>query len=133
MKSRNFSCKRSAILNKIKSTKCHPSAEWVFSQLKSDYPRLSLGTVYRNISDFKKDGLIISIGVVDGKERFDGNTSPHTHFICSSCGSVIDIDIPLQGEEYLQNAAQIHGVQVDSYDLVLHGKCPKCLDISAAI
>ena len=52
MKSRNYSKKREAILEKIRSTTSHPTAEWVYRELKEEHPDLSLGTVYRNIGLF---------------------------------------------------------------------------------
>lgn len=92
MTARKHSKKRDAILECVRSAKTHPSAEWVYSQLKPKIPDLSLGTVYRNLALFKQEGIIGSMGVVDGMERFEGNTLPHTHFICSHCSAVIDVD-----------------------------------------
>ena len=63
--------KREAILNCLRSTTCHPSAEWVHAQLKAEYPDISLGTVYRNLALFKEQGLIISVGTVNGVVSVD--------------------------------------------------------------
>lgn len=68
-KRQNYSRKREAILSAICSTDIHPTADWIYQKLKPIYPDLSLGTVYRNIARFKEDGLIISVGVVEGQER----------------------------------------------------------------
>ncbi len=87
--------KREAILECVRSTDTHPSAEWVYERLKSQIPDLSLATVYRNLAVFKNEGIIDSLGTVDGTERFEGNTVPHTHFICRECNSVIDVDVDL--------------------------------------
>lgn len=81
---RKRSRKRDAILACVRATTCHPSAEWVYQRLKPTIPDLSLGTVYRNLSMFKDEGLVISVGTVGGLERFDGNTKPHTHFVCTA-------------------------------------------------
>ena len=83
--------KRSAILSYLRQTDLHPSAEMVFNQLKPQYPDLSLGTVYRNLAMFKEQGQIMSVGTVNGVERFDGNTKPHVHFICTGCSGVSDL------------------------------------------
>lgn len=91
MANHRYSMKREAILNCVQSTTVHPTAEWVYEQLKGEFPKLSLGTVYRNLTAFKQEGIIGSVGVVDGMERFEGNVKPHAHFICTKCGSVIDI------------------------------------------
>ena len=63
---RKYSRKREAILETIRSTKCHPTAQWVYEQLKPRIPDLSLGTVYRNISLFRQEGKLVSVGVVNG-------------------------------------------------------------------
>lgn len=126
-KKHNFSRKREAILKAVRSTTCHPTAEWVYQTLKPDYPDLSLGTVYRNLAQFKDDGTIISVGTVEGQERYDGNTKPHTHFVCSSCGAVLDIPGDFISEEQVEEAAEKLNLQVDSSDVLLHGICDKCL------
>lgn len=90
-----YSRKREAILNAIQSTDCHPSAEWVYQTLKPTHPDLSLGTVYRNLVLFQQQGLIQSIGVVKGQERFDGCIAPHSHLICTCCGAVMDLPHPM--------------------------------------
>ena len=56
---RKHSRKRDAILACLRSTTCHPTAEWVYQQLKPAIPDLSLGTVYRNLSMFKDEGLVL--------------------------------------------------------------------------
>ena len=92
MAAHKHSKKRDAILECVRSTPTHPTAEWVYAQLKPQIPDLSLGTVYRNLSMFKQEGLIGTMGVVDGMERFERNTEPHTHFICQECSAVIDVE-----------------------------------------
>jgi Fur family peroxide stress response transcriptional regulator len=89
---RKHSAKRDEILRVIRSTSSHPSARWVYEQLQPVFPRLSLGTVYRNIKTFREEGELAFVGVVQGEERFDGRVQPHPHFICSHCGKIIDID-----------------------------------------
>ena len=83
--------KRDAILNCVRCTTTHPSAEWVFEHVRQEVPDISLATVYRNLSLFKDQGLITSLGTVKGVERFDGNTDPHVHFICTGCGCIVDL------------------------------------------
>jgi Fur family peroxide stress response transcriptional regulator len=124
---RNFSRKREAILNTVRSTTCHPTAEWVYRTLKPEYPDLSLGTVYRNLAQFKEEGTVISVGIVNGQERFDGNTVPHTHFVCSRCGAVLDVPGSFLDEVQIAETARAFHLQVDSSEVVLHGICAECL------
>ena len=77
MNTTRHSPKREAILECLRSTTCHPSAEWVYAQLKPRIPDLSLATVYRNLARFRAEGTVQVIGCVDGEERYDGNTALH--------------------------------------------------------
>ena len=107
---RKHSRKRDAILQCLRNTTCHPTAEWVYNRLKLEIPDLSLGTVYRNLAAFKQDGVIDSVGTVGGLERFDARTDPHCHFICSRCGNVIDVDgLDLPGARLEQTRLNFYG------------------------
>jgi Fur family peroxide stress response transcriptional regulator len=90
---RKHSAKRDAILEVLRETTVHPGAQWVYDRLKPAIPDLSLGTVYRNLNLFRQEGLALSLGVVNGEERFDGITEPHPHLICGACGAVEDIPV----------------------------------------
>ena len=125
-RTRKHSRKRDAILDCIRGTKCHPSAEWVYQQLKPEIPDLSLGTVYRNIAMFKEEGTIQSIGVVNGLERYDFVTAPHTHFICTTCGEVLDLDSVELPTEILTSAEAAIGGSINTYHLQFSGKCAAC-------
>ncbi|MBO5891806.1 MAG: transcriptional repressor [Oscillospiraceae bacterium] len=119
--------KRDAILTCIKDTDVHPSADWVFSQLKPQIPDLSIGTVYRNLALFKEQGDIISLGTVQGVERFDGNTEPHVHFICTGCGRVDDLPEMEVPKAFCSEAASQTGGQVECCQLTFTGRCSQCL------
>jgi len=128
MGSRKFSRKREAVLTSLKSTKSHPTAEWIYHELKSDYPEISLATVYRNLKVLQDSGEIISLGSIGGQERFDGQTMRHDHFICEPCGAVIDVPAPTSGElhlQYTQLAPEI-GAVVSSHHVSYYGECKKC-------
>lgn len=126
-KTTRYSKKREAILEAIRSTDIHPSADWVYQTLKPTYPDLSLGTVYRNLAKFKEEGVIHSVGIVNGQERFDGVVSPHTHLVCRSCGGVLDLsDVKPEEILDLNQIARQHGVRIDRQELVFYGECPKC-------
>jgi len=118
--------KRDAILSCLRQTTEHPSADWVYAKLKPEIPDLSLGTVYRNLALFKEQGLITSPGTVKGVERFDGNTAPHVHYICSGCGRVLDLAELQVPEELNASAAVASGGRVDSCQLTFSGICKNC-------
>ena len=122
---RNFSSKRNAIYNTILSTTTHPSARWIYEQLKPDYPDLSLGTVYRNISLFKNEGKVSVVCNVNGEERIDGNTEPHPHFVCNKCNAVIDVE-DNQNADDLESQLAEEGFKVENRFVIYYGICPKC-------
>lgn len=124
---KRYSKKREAILEVIRGTCVHPSADWVYQQLKPDYPDLSLGTVYRNLAAFRQEGIITSVGVVKGQERFDAVTQPHSHFVCTECGGVEDLCQLEQPSELIHMAGEMYGLRVDRYQLTLEGVCKDCL------
>ena len=118
--------KRNAILAYLRQTKDHPSAEMVFNHLKPEYPDLSLGTVYRNLSMFKSKGEIMSVGTVNGVERFDGNTTPHVHFVCTGCDAIADLPQIAVPEALNQQVTQETGGMIDTCQLTFVGICQTC-------
>lgn len=124
MKGHNYSSKREAIFKTIANTKCHPSAAWVYEQLKDEIPNLSLGTVYRNIALFKEQGKIITVANVNGEERIDADTSDHSHFVCECCHKVYDL---FCGElSPLEIELKKSGFEITRKNIVFHGICREC-------
>jgi Fur family peroxide stress response transcriptional regulator len=137
--------KRDEILKVIQSTESHPSAQWVYDRLKPVIRDLSLGTVYRNIGLFLREGLVASVGVVNGEERFDGRVAPHPHLVCASCGRIIDLVCPTSfghlegalrtiscGREGTQLNTGKHdagGFVVDYRKTVFYGRCSDCTGV----
>ena len=122
-----FSPQRSLILEYVKQSTDHPTAEEIYQALKDCFPGLSRGTVYRNLNFFKEQGMVISVGVIGGQERFDANVTPHAHFICSDCGRVIDVDIPTaQIEALYDHVAHDASGHVIGHQLTFTGRCGFC-------
>lgn len=119
--------KRNAILAGLRSCKEHPSAEALYAKLKPEIPDLSLGTVYRNLALFKKQGLVVGVATVDGVERFDGDTHPHVHFICSDCGAVIDLENVVPPDSLSRIAEDSIGGEVTACQLSFTGLCKACI------
>ncbi len=121
-----YSPKRQAILECICSTDCHPSAEWVYATLKPQIPDLSLATVYRNLARFREDGVVLAVGNVDGQERYDADTAPHSHFICRECGKVSDLPAIEVAVPNMATVGKSEGCSVTFY-----GCCNECLEKTA--
>lgn len=126
MVTRKTSKKRQAILDALMATTEHPNAEWLYHKLKPEYPDLSLGTVYRNLSLFADAGDILRIGVLGGQERFDGRTDPHAHLLCAECGRVMDVETPELEPKLCALAQSASGAEVRTCTLTFTGVCPDC-------
>ena len=122
-----YSKKREAILTAIRSSDAHPSAEWIYHTLKSTHPDLSLGTVYRNLLFFQQNGTIQSVGVVNGQERFDAVTAPHSHFVCTNCGAVIDLHSIKLDSSLTRDVSEQYGLAVERHELTFYGRCQTCM------
>ena len=116
---------RDAILNFLMSRKDHPTADVVYSHLREEYPNISLGTVYRNLTLLSELGQIKRLHIGDGVDHFDADTSQHYHFLCSECGAVIDLKM-----ETIDHINQLAGVgfdgQIAGNITYFYGLCPKC-------
>lgn len=124
--SKNFR-KRNAILEYLRHTEDHPSAEMIYVDLKTQIPDLSMGTVYRNLNLFKQQGLATSVATVKGVERFDANTDPHVHFICDRCDAVIDLHQLQTPQALCTEAENCIGCKVGACQLSFNGICQSCL------
>lgn len=119
--------KRNAILACLRESKAHPSAEALFQTLQHTNSDISLATVYRNLALFRQQGLVVSLGTVNGIERFDGRVDPHIHFSCSCCGCVEDVDSLSSLDSTSFSAQEQLGCRVDGIQLMLTGVCKNCL------
>ncbi|MCM1101737.1 MAG: transcriptional repressor [Clostridium sp.] len=84
---------RDCIMAFLMGRKDHPTADMVYMNVRKEIPNISLGTVYRNLTLLAESGEINRIRVGDGMDHFDADTSPHYHFVCTECGSVIDLEM----------------------------------------
>ena len=80
-----------AIFTALASTTTHPSAQMLFAKLKNKLPQLSLATVYKNLKQFEKLGLVKLITLPDGTARFDADMSEHQHIVNLDTRAVSDI------------------------------------------
>ena len=77
----------------LMTRKDHPTADVVYTNVRQQNPNISMGTVYRNLTLLADLGEIQRLRVGDGVDHFDADTSPHYHFVCTECGSVIDLEM----------------------------------------
>lgn len=84
---------RDMIKDFLLSRKDHPTADVVYMNVRQQQPNISLGTVYRNLTLLADIGEIQRLRLGDGVDHFDADISAHYHFICNTCGSVIDLEM----------------------------------------
>ena len=121
---KRFSPNRQAILECLRSTTIHPTADRILEQLRPSWPNLNLATVYRNLFQLKEDGLIRSMGVVAGQEHFDGNIEPHAHVMCKCCGRIVDIPLTEEMSQLMALTGSTTGFEVQASQFT--GLCPDC-------
>ena len=126
MPGRRQSKKRNAILELIRASRIHPTAMWVYEQLKPQQPGLSLGTVYRNLKILQEEGSIVSAAVIKGEECFDGEIRPHSHAVCTRCGSIRDLPVNTETEIFSGFSVKIPDFAIDIRNTVFYGLCNRC-------
>ena len=125
-----YSRQREAIKEFVMSRKDHPTADDVYMGLRQEFPNLSLGTVYRNLTLLSDHGELLRLRLGDGADRFDAATYPHYHFICQECGSVEDLMSPIIDEINNQVGQGFEG-QILSHSAQFYGKCTNCMSKSS--
>lgn len=121
----NYSKQREMILNTLKMNVVHPSAEYIHSVLKKEYPKMSLATVYRNLNQLAELGIIKKIDGLETIAHYDHNTHEHYHFICDKCKKVYDIssEIAPDVKNLTENKT---GHKIIGHDITFHGICKEC-------
>ena len=122
MKEQRYSQQRERIYQAVRDSREHPTAQMVYDALRPELPKLSLGTVYRNLQQMASEGRLVQL---DGPvARFDAVLEPHAHLCCISCGQVSDGVLPYDAA--LDCAAMGGGWTITGHSLTFTGICPAC-------
>ncbi len=119
---KNYSKQREAIMQVLTATDTHPTAAEVYSAVKKMIPNISLGTVYRNLTDLKQSGEIIGF-MCNGVERFDGKAFTHLHLHCECCEKIYDVMLE---KSPFSDIVKEKGFSVNNSVLLLNGVCENC-------
>jgi len=119
---------RIAIYDFIKDNKSHPSAKEIFQHVSKKLSNVSLTTIYNTMELFKESGYVSELPLMVGGEgrRFDSNTHPHDHLICTACGRVVDIHVSCDHHPQLLSEAQKHDFDVQQISVTVFGVCQEC-------
>ncbi len=115
---------RKVILEELRKVTSHPTADTIYEMVRRRLPRISLGTVYRNLEVLAEQGEIQKLNIDRAKMRFDGNTSEHCHIRCVVCGRIDDLPVkPVVTLEELNSSC---GYEILGHKVIFYGKCPEC-------
>jgi Fur family ferric uptake transcriptional regulator len=116
---------RRVILDELRDSEAHPTAREVYDRVRDRLPRISLGTVYRNLELLSRRGLIHRLGLGTDERRYDGDTDDHYHLCCVRCGRIEDAPMaPLPHLEEMLGKAK--GYDVTGHRIEFTGLCPSC-------
>jgi len=116
---------RKRLLELLCSTEIHPTASWLYDHLKKEFPNLSLGTIYRNLSILIDQGIVKKISASSTFDRFEAKTTPHHHLICTKCRKIIDFEekvFPAINEEIRRST----DFDIEGYRIDFFGICREC-------
>jgi Fur family ferric uptake transcriptional regulator len=122
---------RKIILRELKQVKTHPSADEIYVMVRRYLPRISLGTVYRNLETLAQLGEIKKIEIGGSLKRFDGNMSEHYHVHCMGCDRIDDVPESIHFD-FNRKMAEITQFQISGHRLEFIGLCPDCAEKQAA-
>lgn len=123
-KGARLSRQRETILAELRKVTSHPTADEVYDMVRKILPRISLGTVYRNLDFLSSRGVVLRLGGAGTQKRFDGNPAAHPHLRCSVCGRVDDLESPIALPDL--PVEQSMGYSSLRCDVEFVGVCPIC-------
>ena len=121
---RRNTIQKELVLKAVQDLRSHVTAEEVYEFIRKSHPGIGKGTVYRNLGILTEEGAVRRVEVPNGADRFDGNIVHHNHAVCSCCGRMFDIMVPLPDVCAAANAQ--HEIYVDGVSMLFSGICARC-------
>jgi Fur family peroxide stress response transcriptional regulator len=119
----NVTYQRILIYKYLINKRSHPTADEIYREIISEYPSISLATVYKTLETLEEHNLISKVNALHDLARFDGDTTPHHHLICLRCKKIVDIY-----DDHLENLPlpSNNGFKVSGYRIQFEGICEDC-------
>ena len=117
---------RKIILDELSRHKDHPTADEIYVMVRKQMPKISLGTVYRNLELLSNAGTILKLDSNSKQMRFDPNPLPHPHFYCVQCDRVEDIPVQLEMPSVDLEHPWFRNRSIQGSSLEFYGLCPEC-------
>jgi Fe2+ or Zn2+ uptake regulation protein len=118
---------RSLVYGLMRDNHTHPTADEVYMMAREKDPRISRGTVYRNLNLLADTGRIRKVTSPEGPDHYDCLCEEHYHFLCLGCGKMFDTRLPYD-DSLDRTPEDLDGFQVQRHRLLLEGLCPACVD-----
>lgn len=119
---------RTVILEELRLCRNHPGADEVYLRVMERIPRISLGTVYRNLELMVSQEIIRRLNSSSGQMRFDPVVEAHYHFHCSHCGKIEDIPFTVELPELDSSHPWVRERKIQGVRPGFFGLCPECVD-----
>jgi len=116
---------RTEIYRELARTNEHPDAETIYARVRKRIPAISLDTVYRTLRTFEKKGLISRVGSSGERTRFDADTEPHHHYVCTECGFIGDV-YSEEWNDFEPPRGVMNMGTVNSIHVEVRGLCKAC-------
>ena len=117
---------RDVLLRVLSETMGHPTADDLVRKVREVLPSVSHATVYRNVQELVRAGLIGTLERAGGAVQFEVNPEDHHHFVCRGCGPVWDVYLADVGIKLDRRRSRLKGFQIDRREVQLHGLCARC-------
>ena len=123
-----FTKQRAAVLEVIRASEKHLTANEVYEDARRLLPGISFATVYNSLRYLKNEGLIGEVRFSSDCARYDRRLTRHDHAVCQKCGKLVDLELPIS-PSLLKKATELSRFQPESVEIVLRGLCPDCQKI----
>ncbi len=126
----NVTYQRLLIFKTLMKTKTHPTAEKIYHDVKTEYPSISLATVYKTLETLAEHNLIQKVTPLHDLARYDGDTAPHHHLVCLECRKIVDVY-----DDYLNQLPlpENNHFSIKGYRIQFEGICEECARKKSAV
>lgn len=122
---RRNTIQRELVLEAVNKLRNHATADEVYAMVIREYPSIGKGTVYRNLNNLARDGLVRRVEIPDGPDRYDHTLEEHYHVKCVACGNISDVSMDIL-PDLKKLIYDTKGYIFVGYDILFRGVCPNC-------
>ena len=113
---------RELIINILKQSDRHLTADEIFFLAKLKMPSIAMATIYNNLNAMHEAGIINRLHIDGSADCFDKLAEPHDHLLCDHCGKITNLRLPALFDTLEASV----GAEIEGYDLTIHYTCPEC-------